>query len=140
MYVLDTDHLSILERGGSASVHLQMRLDNVPLGEVVTTIVTYEEQMRGWLARMPRMQTEAGFVTWYTRLQWHIDAFAPLTILPFNEEAAAISVQIFEARIRIGTMDRRIAAITMAHHAVLLSRNLSDFKRVPDLHVEDWSL
>jgi predicted nucleic acid-binding protein len=30
-------------------------------------------------------------------------------------------------------------AITLAHNALLLSRNLRDFRRIPQLRVEDWS-
>ena len=43
-------------------------------------------------------------------------------------------------RVRIGTMDLKIAAIVLAHDATLLSRNLSDFRKVPGLKVEDWTL
>lgn len=50
MWLLDTDHLSILQRGGSTALPLQMRLGRVPVEEVGTTIINYEEQMRGWLA------------------------------------------------------------------------------------------
>jgi tRNA(fMet)-specific endonuclease VapC len=52
IYLLDTDHLSLLERGGAESLRLQMRLDPIPAGEIATTIITYEEQMRGWMARI----------------------------------------------------------------------------------------
>lgn len=41
-------------------------------------------------------------------------------------------------RVRIGTMDLRIASIVLAHHATLLSRNLRDFRLVPGLRVENW--
>ena len=42
-------------------------------------------------------------------------------------------------KIRIGTHDLKIAAITLVHDATLLSGNLRDFKKVPGLKVEDWS-
>ena len=44
-----------------------------------------------------------------------------------------------KAGLRIGTMDLRIAAIAMAHGALLISRNLVDFQKVPGLRVEDWT-
>ena len=37
-------------------------------------------------------------------------------------------------------MDLKIAAIVLANGATLLSRNLSDFRKVPGLKVEDWTL
>jgi tRNA(fMet)-specific endonuclease VapC len=35
-------------------------------------------------------------------------------------------------------MDLKIAAICLAHDATLLSRNLRDFEKVPDLRTENW--
>jgi tRNA(fMet)-specific endonuclease VapC len=37
-------------------------------------------------------------------------------------------------------MDLKIAAIALATDATLLSRNLTDFGKVPGLRVEDWTL
>ena len=42
------------------------------------------------------------------------------------------------AKIRIGTMDLKIASITLADDAMLLTRNTRDFSRVPGLRFEDW--
>lgn len=50
MLILDTDHLSILDQNTMAAFNLGRRLAAVPPEEVAVTIITYEEQMRGWLA------------------------------------------------------------------------------------------
>ncbi len=48
MLVLDTDHISVLERADSAErARLIHRLDQAQVTAVVTTIVSYEEQSRG---------------------------------------------------------------------------------------------
>ena len=39
---------------------------------------------------------------------------------------------------RIGTLDLKIAAIAISHDALLLTRNLVDFAKVPGLRVENW--
>ena len=36
-------------------------------------------------------------------------------------------------------MDLKIASIAIANNAILVSRNLSDFERIPDLTVNDWT-
>jgi tRNA(fMet)-specific endonuclease VapC len=36
--------------------------------------------------------------------------------------------------------DLRIAAVTLEHGGILVSRNLRDFQRVPGLQVEDWTV
>ena len=61
-------------------------------------------------------------------------------IVPFDERAADQFKRLRRQRIRIGTMDLKIAATAISHDALLLSRNLADFRRVDGLRVEDWTL
>ena len=54
-WILDTDHLSILQRCNQPGYdRLQSRLQKHPLGEICTTIVSFQEQVRGWLAYLNR--------------------------------------------------------------------------------------
>ena len=139
MYLMDTDHLSILEYDNADSLTLQMRLERVPSGELATTVITYEEQMRGWLARVAHANTTERMRDAYSRLQTHIETFAGIPVLPFDGPAIAIFERLRQQRLRVGTMDLKIAAITLARGAVLLTRNRADFECVPDLRFEDWS-
>ncbi|MCH8923806.1 MAG: type II toxin-antitoxin system VapC family toxin [Planctomycetes bacterium] len=41
-------------------------------------------------------------------------------------------------RVRIGTMDLKIASIALANNATLLSANTRDFVQVPSLQLENW--
>lgn len=41
MYILDTDHLTILERGGIIAVKLRAKLANISPEEIAVTIITY---------------------------------------------------------------------------------------------------
>lgn len=55
MVVLDTDQLSLLQRNvGTEGRRLAKRLAGVPADEIVTTIINFEEQMRGWLSYLGR--------------------------------------------------------------------------------------
>jgi tRNA(fMet)-specific endonuclease VapC len=61
------------------------------------------------------------------------------TVLDFDAGALVEFERLKSAKIRIGTNDLRIAAIVLAYDALLLTRNLADFCRVPRLRAEDWS-
>lgn len=139
MILLDTDHLSLLQvREAPAAYALQTRLESFPLDEVATTVITLEEQMRGWLARLHAVPDVAHQVAYYERLLGVVTFFAAWIILPFDTPAAAWFTQLGQQCIRIGTLDLKIAAIALAHDALLLSSNLRDFRQVPGLQVEDW--
>ena len=75
----------------------------------------------------------------YRRLNRNLDGFCECRVLDFEERAAAELQRLRRMKIRIGTMDLKIAAISLVHEATLLSRNLVDFKKVPGLKVEDWT-
>ncbi len=57
----------------------------------------------------------------------------------FPATAFYVSIVSFHERVRIGTMDLRIASIALARGFTVLTRNLVDFERVPGLAVEDWT-
>ena len=54
-----------------------------------------------------------------------------MNVLEFDRPAARVFVDLKRSRIRVGTMDLKIAAIVLARDATLLSRNLGDFRKVP---------
>ena len=140
MVVLDTDHMSVLERRDQpGAIVLRALLAPLPAAEVVTTIISYEEQMRGWMAYLAQTRSVAEQVTAYRRLQQHLDNYRRIPVVGFDE-AAVVFQRLRRARLRIGTMEVKIAAIVLSCEALLLSRNLADFRQVPGLQVEDWTV
>ena len=135
--ILDTDHLSEMHRQSSAGAKLAARLEADPRIPG-TTIVSAQEQLGGLLALVKRSKNIQQEIECYDELQKAIVGLSRLMILPWNAQAAANLSELRAARIRIGTMDLRIASIAIANHATLLSRNLKDFSRVPGLRVENW--
>lgn len=141
MYILDTDHMTLVFRGrGADSIRLRARLEPVLKELLCSTIVSYEEQTRGWLSYAARARTVAGLVESYRRLGQHLDDWREIPVLPFEERAAIEYQGLLRLRLRVGTMDLRIAAIALARKATLLTRNLRDFRQVPNLHIEDWTV
>jgi tRNA(fMet)-specific endonuclease VapC len=139
MLVLDTDHMSLLEWGSKASSVLRERLADVAADQVATTIINYEEQVRGWMAYIARAKSSSQQLLAYQRLSRHLDNYREIPVLEFDEAALHAYEHLRRSRIRIGTMDLKIAAIVLSHGATLLSRNGRDFGRVPGLSVEDWT-
>ena len=66
--------------------------------------------------------------------------FAEAQVLPFDEAAATVFTSLRAQRIRISTMDLRIASIALSRDMAVLTRNLSDFRKVPGLKVADWTV
>lgn len=82
----------------------------------------------------------ADTVRGYTMLMKIIQGFSAASVLPFNAGAATIFDGLRAQRVRIATMDLRIAAIALSWDLVLLTRNVSDFRKVPGLVPEDWTI
>lgn len=138
--ILDSDSLSILQRqSGDACENLERRLSQLADEDVFTTIITFEEQMRGWLAVVHGARTDRKLLLGYSELHSMLHDFCRLNILPFDAAAQSEFTRLRQLKVRIGTMDLRIASIALVTHSTLLSRNLRDFLQVPGLSVEDWT-
>ena len=120
-----------------AGVRLLNRLA-VANDDAVITAITVEEQMRGWLAEIRRHTDPARQAKAYDHLVRQIEILSSWIILPWDEDAIAKFSMLRTASIRVGTQDMKIAAITLAHGATLLTRNSVDFSKVPGLRSENW--
>ncbi|HTU20274.1 MAG TPA: type II toxin-antitoxin system VapC family toxin [Gemmataceae bacterium] len=56
----------------------------------------------------------------------------------FDERAAEQFDNLRTRKLRLGTMDLKIAAIALVNQALLLSANRRDFEQVPGLRAENW--
>jgi tRNA(fMet)-specific endonuclease VapC len=70
----------------------------------------------------------------------NLQAFSAAPVLPFDAAAASIHDNLRTQRVRIATMDLRIAAIALSRSLILLTRNTRDFGKVPGLVTEDWTV
>ena len=140
MIILDTDCLSLLQRKrGDAYLTLFNKLTTFPPEEIATTIVSFDEQMRGWMSIVARSRTTDLLVDAYADLESFLVAFKNMPVIGFDESSGRIFDELKSQKLRVGTMDLRIASVAMSQNAILVSRNLVDFERVPGLTVEDWT-
>lgn len=106
--------------------------------DLFTTVVTAQEAVQGWLAVINREVAGQNQVFAYGRFLRLLTDFHKITVLPFDAAAASVFHRLQAEPIRIGTMDLKIAAICIAHDALLLTRNLVDFEKVRELRQENW--
>jgi tRNA(fMet)-specific endonuclease VapC len=139
VYILDTNHISLLERRGDGLEHLLARLSQVPTADIKVTIISYEEQIRGWTASIASSKTSSGQVQLYIRLQAQLENYCNLSILPFDQAAAARFDELRKLHRRTSTPDLKIAAISLMNEATLLTQNIRDFQNIANLTIEDWT-
>src|SRR3954471_21355167 len=138
MILLDTDHVTLYHWGMAEGERIRNRLDLLGLGDrPATTVITYEEQVRGWMKELAAAKKVTDEMALYARLNNQLKSFGKLLVVDFTEKAATEFQRLRALKVRIGTMDLKIAAIALANDATVWSRNLVDFRKVPGLKVED---
>lgn len=135
-FVLDTDMISLLQRGNPV---VAAHVGTYDPSEVAATIISVEEQLSGWYTLLRRAKTAKELAPVYERMSETVRFFATLPLLTFTDVAASIYEQLCNQKRRTGRMDLRIAAIALAYGAAVVARNLNDFSGIEGLVVLDWS-
>ena len=92
MIVLDTDCLSLLNRElNIESSNLRSSLSRFDQEDIYTTIITFEEHMRGWLSYIARCKKSDEQVFAYDRLHRFLESYRNTQVLDFDEKAAQAS-------------------------------------------------
>src|SRR5437762_3745904 len=135
-YVLDTDTLQLFQDENPTVVgHIRA----VASGDLAISVVTVEQQLSGWYAQLRQPKRPERLAWAYRRLAASVRFLARIQIVDFDERGIDRYEQLKKRKLKIRKMDLRIAATALERGAVLVTRNLRDFKRVPDLRLEDWS-
>jgi tRNA(fMet)-specific endonuclease VapC len=139
-YIVDTDHLTILQlQSGREFIHIRAHLQAQSGAVLRTTVIRFQEHVQGWLAYIHKARTDERIWRGYARLSTLLRDYCRAIVLPFDEAAQARFDQLRSQRLRVGTLDLRIASIALSTGATLLPRNLRDFRKVPGLAVDDWT-
>ena len=109
------------------------RLQNVGRAAVAVSVVTVLELRQGAEGSQQRELAHA-------RLD---DFLGPMEVLSFEEAdafvAARIRTQLFRIGRPIGDFDSLIAAHALARDLIVVTNNVDEFERVPDLEIENWA-
>jgi hypothetical protein len=91
--ILDTDLLTVLQSGSQPACSiLKQRLDQVSDADIYTTIITLQEQLRGWLAVLNRARTEKRLLSAYAELHAMLHDFAACKSCPLKKTPSASSL------------------------------------------------
>jgi tRNA(fMet)-specific endonuclease VapC len=141
VWVLDTDHLSLFQREHPT---VKQRINQINFTSTAITIVTLEEQMKGWLNVINKYNDQPSqskkLILAYKGLRDGVEYLNQIKLLDFDQSAYNCYQELVRQRIRIGTRDLRIAAITLSVDGILVTRNTKDFAKVPNLKIEDWTI
>lgn len=116
-YLLDTDHISFLQRRtGSEFANLTARIAQHSPADFALSVVSFHEQVLGAHTFINRAQTKADVIRGYRLLLETLQGFSTAPVLPFDAGAIAIFDELRAQKIRVSTMDLRIAAIAKEQH------------------------
>ena len=130
LYMLDTDTCVFVLRRSSEA--LLARIQQVPIGQQMISMVTLAELLYGVLESNKKKANRAG-----------VDAFARhVTVKDWSRDAAEhyaeIRVDLRKKGQMIGANDLMIAAHARSLEATVVTNNVKDFGRVKGLKVENW--
>jgi tRNA(fMet)-specific endonuclease VapC len=140
-HLLDTDHIVILQRQqGAEYVTLSARLAQHSASDIGLSLVSFHEQVLGCHTFISRAKKTSEIIRGYGMLGRVLQHFARSPVLPFDAPAVAVYESLRAQRLKVATMDLRIAATALHHRLILVARNTRDFQRVPGIVIEDWTV
>ena len=139
MPILDTNPISILERRNANAMRLSAYLETFSEDSIYVTVISYEEQIRGWMATLGSARTPFAQVLPYARLLEQLENYCHLQILPFDSAAADRFQLLRREHRQISSPDLKIAAIALVNNELLITQNTRDFASIASLKLKDWT-
>jgi tRNA(fMet)-specific endonuclease VapC len=136
LFVLDTDILALLQAGHP---QVNARAAARAPGEIAITVITVDEQLRGWFTLVHRAKKPKHVAFAYHQLARSVSDLSRTRILPYSETAIAAFELLLQAKLKIRANDLRIAAIAMEYGGTVITRNARDFGHIPNVVIDDWS-
>lgn len=140
MFLMDTDHFGIFQQqSGPECARLVVRLAARHYEDVVVPIISFHEQVMGWSSYLHQKRTPEQIIRAYRRLEAILEDFTKVNVVGYDTAASSTFDALRVQRLRVGTMDLRIASIALSRDWTVLTRNTVDFEKVPNLKIEDWT-
>lgn len=138
MIAFDTDVLTEILAGNAPFV---AQAAAIPVYLQAVPVIVIEEIVRGRLNVIRQAEAGKAKISLERAYELFQETFVKtrrLQLLAYTSLAESFYQQWRQQSVRVSTHDLRIAAISLAHGAKLISRNRRDFERIPGLTVEFW--
>ena len=137
MHLLDTNILTALHNAHPKVLQAIAKVDD-PI--VATTIVTKAEMLRGRIEYLLKADQPEMLLLAQTRYTETARLLQEIQIIPFDTKAIEHFKLLNQqsAFRKVGRADLLIASIALANRATLVTRNLKDFKFIPNLKLVNW--
>jgi tRNA(fMet)-specific endonuclease VapC len=135
-YVLDTDTLTLYQENHPGVVGQVSR--HAP-ADIAITVLSVEEQLSGWYARLRRAKDVDELAAVYQRMTATAASLGRFQILSFTKLAILRFQQLHALKLGVSKMDLRIAAVVLEAGGTVVTPNQRDFQKVPGLVIADWS-
>jgi tRNA(fMet)-specific endonuclease VapC len=136
LYILDTNIVSDFVTGQTRVV--DRVLAHAP-AELAITTITVEENIQGCLNEYRKARSAVAKAVASRRIAIYAASYAAWRVLPETESSIVRVSSLVRMKLNIDSDDLRIAAIVLEHDATLVTRNVRDFQRIPDLKYENWA-
>jgi tRNA(fMet)-specific endonuclease VapC len=137
LYVFDTDTLTLFGRLHPVVVrNVMLHLAD----DIRVTAVKVEEQVGGWYSAIRAARTPQQIEAAFTRFTDSVRELAGWDALPFTAAAVTRFQDLLRQKLNVGGNDLRIASIALEFGATVVTRNPRDFRRIPGVPCEDWSV
>jgi predicted nucleic acid-binding protein len=133
--ILDTDALSLIQRGKGQQFEALARMLDDASDDVYVTVVSLDEQIHGALNEIASNDATTR-IRGYRRLRDLCDDYCGRPMLDYDAKAESIFDRLKGLKGRPATKDLRIASIALSHGATIVTGNVRDFEKVPLLKVK----
>jgi tRNA(fMet)-specific endonuclease VapC len=137
LFLLDTEHFTLYQMG-----HPQL-LQNIArhlTDQLAISVITVEEQLTGWQPALHQAKDDARREQIYQRLALTVESLSGWRVVSLSQAALGQHAILMRQRLNVGSNDLKIAASALENQAIVVTRNLRDFKRVPALACQDWAV
>ena len=111
----------------------------IPISDFGISIDTVHEKFLGSHTYISRTRNAQDLVKGYEFMTKLVMNIKMIPVVPFDDSDSVFFDNFQAQKVKVATMDLRIAAIASSRGLVLLTRNHRDFVKVPKLKIEDWT-